>query len=68
MRKDIIHPEKQKLYYVRFTLLNDEYISLEYSIHHYSKEEAVELATYVITQSLGIHPLRLCLSSITEIS
>ena len=61
-----IHTEQPKLYCVRFTMLNNDYIYLEHNLYHYNKDEAVELARFIISNSLDIHPHRLCLSSITE--
>lgn len=57
---------KPKLYCVRFTMLKNEYIYLEHNLYHYNKDEAVELARYIISESLDIHPQRLVLASVTE--
>ena len=61
-----INKEKSKLYCVRFTMLKTDYIYIEHNLYHHNKEEAVELALFIISHALQIHPDRLCLSSVTE--
>lgn len=55
-----------KMYCVRFNMLNNEYIYLEHTLLHNDKDEAVEIARFIISESLDIHPQRLVLASVTE--
>lgn len=58
--------KQSKLYCVRFTMLKYDSIYLEHSLYHNNKDEAVELARYIISESLDIHQDRLVLESVTE--
>lgn len=56
---------KLHLYCVRFTMLNGNDIYLELNLHHHTSDGAVDLARYIIAETMGIHEDRLCLESVT---
>lgn len=57
---------RNRYFCVRFNTLKDECIYLEYTVYHYNKDIAVEIARDIISTSLDIHRDRLCLISVTE--
>lgn len=61
-----INRKQPKIYCVRFNMLKDETIYLEHNLYHYDKDEAVEMARYLISNRLDIHPQRLVLVSVSE--
>ena len=54
-----------KEYCVRFTMLKCNDIYLEINVCHYNADGAVNVARYVISETMDIHPDRLYLESVT---
>lgn len=50
---------------VKFNMLKYEDIYVEHSLYHYDKDKAIELARYVISNTLDIDANSLVLASVT---